>query len=157
MEDKLLFLYPQYSQKEVIDFIEQAISNDYSIKIVGNLNKDFNGDEYDNKFHSGIFIEENDNVADELNLKKNIIENGCLLEDGSVVISDYNSILNNEFCEYEFKVNNNLCIATFKGIFALKITENGEVEKLVAGNLKSLTINGKKILSFTGIEDYIKK
>ena len=155
--DKLLFLYPQYSQKEVIDFIEQAISNDYSIKIVGNLNKDFNGDEYDNKFHSGIFIEENDNVADELNLKKNIIENGCLLEDGSVVISDYNSILNNEFCEYEFKVNDNLCIATFKGALALKITENGEIEKLVAGNLKSLTINDEKILSFTGTEDYIKK
>ena len=63
--------------------------------------------------------------------------------------------MNDEFCTYRFMVKGYPCEAEFKGVFALLLDDMGEIKKIAAGNLNSLTVNGRNLLVLSGDKDYI--
>ncbi|MBR6764643.1 MAG: hypothetical protein IKM13_12975 [Clostridia bacterium] len=152
--DKLLYLYPQYSKPEVISFLQEALQNGYDLKILGELTRDFDGRPAELTGEPDSFLTEEDDIPGEMALTPNTIPDGCVLEDGSVVIGHYESVAGDNFCTRRFELGETLCEATFKGVFALKLGENGEIEKLVAGGLKEFKLNGKTVLSLDGSRDY---
>ena len=151
--DKLLFLYPQYSKESVMRFLRQAIAEKYDIKVLGEITKDFGGHIIDNSFLNDIRLEEEADIPACFGLKKNSISDGCELADGSVVITNLQSLMNDEFCTYQFIVKGYPCEAEFKGVFALLLDDLGEIKKIAAGNLKSLTVNGRKLINLSGDDD----
>jgi len=92
-----------------------------------------------------------------MNLAVNPIVDGCILEDHSVVITNYASIADDIFCTYQFSIDDYYCEATFKGVFAVKFDETGKIVKMAAGNLKEFRINNQSVLMFDGDSDYIHK
>lgn len=154
--DKLLYLYPQYSKASVLDFLQSAIDGGYDLKIIGEMTHDFDGNPTVLRGASDRMLAEDADIALAMQLTKNPIADGCMLEDGSVVITNYASITDDTFCTYEFNIGNYTCEATFKGVFAVKLDENGRIEKLVAGNLKDFKTNGTSVVALDGNEDYIQ-
>ena len=153
--NKMLYLYPQYSKSEVISFLQTAINDGYDLKIMGDLTRDFDGNITTFAAPPEVVLNEDTDLPAEMLLKSNPITDGCVLEDGSVVITDYNSIANNQFCTHKFTVKGFDCQATFKGVFAVKVGENGSVEKIAAGNLKEFLIDGQFVLKLNGEKDYV--
>ena len=152
---KLLYLYPQYSQKEVSEFLESAAKTDCEVKIIGDYTHNFDGEKIEHSIGKEFFIDENADIPTLMKLEANKIENGCVLEDSSVVISDYDSVKNNDFCKYSFEDKGHCYEASFRGTFAIKTDEYGKIEKLVAGNFRHLKKDGEMLLSSDGKEDYI--
>lgn len=153
--NKMLYLYPEYSKNEVISFLETAVARGYEIKIIGEYTHTFEGQPAMLNIDKEFLLEENADVVEALHLTKNPIQNGCISEDGSVIISDYDSVMTDGFCTYDFEINGHLYEAEFRGTFALKTDENGNIEKLVAGNLKYLKKDGEILITTTGEDDYI--
>ena len=154
--DKLLYLYPEYSKADVAAFLESAAKDGYDMKIIGDYTHSFDGEKDKLEIDKKYYILEEDDIAFEMNLSKNTIENGCILEDGSVVISDYDSVMNDGFCCYSFEIEGHKFEAEFRGTFAMKTDEVGNVKKLTAGNLKYVKRDGETIIALPGDEDYIE-
>ena len=154
--EKLLYLYPQYAKPEVLSFLQNAIDQGYDVKILGELTRDFDGNPATLVFGENTVLTEESDISQGFGLTPNPIPNGCQLEDGSVVITDYDSIAEDKFCTYRFDVNGFSCEATFKGVLAVKLNDSGEIEKIAAGNLKEVTRNEHALLSLSGDEDYVK-
>ena len=154
--DKLLYLYPEYSKKEVTDFLETAVADGYELKVIGEYTHTFEGQPAKLNVREDVFLDETADIVEVFGLKKNPIQNGCVLEDGSVIISDYDSVMTDGFCTYVFEINGHAYEAEFRGTLALKTDDNGNIEKFTAGNLKYLKKDGEVLISGTGIEDYIE-
>ena len=155
--DKLLYLYPEYSKIEVKRFITTAANDGYEIKIIGDYTHSFDGKRDSLNLDKSFFLDENSDIPREMKLTKNTIENGCILEDGSVIISDYDSVMNDSYCSYTFLLNGCKYEAEFKGTFALKTDKDSNIQKLAAGNLKFLKKDGMVVISLSGENDYIKE
>ena len=154
--DKLLYLYPEYSKPEIIEFLNGAAKQGVDMKLIGELTRGFDGKPSGFDFDKEYFLSENDDIAAAMSLEQNKIKCGCVTEDGAVVISDYDSVMNDGFCTYSFELDGFDFEAQFRGTLALKLKENGEIERFVAGNLKYLKKDGKVVVKADGIEDYIK-
>lgn len=85
-------------------------------------------------------------AADALGATQNDIANGCRLADKSVVISHYESVRDGLPYTAAFTLDGALTEATFIGSFAIKTDGNGNLEKLISGELLSLTRNGEQWL-----------
>ncbi len=154
---KMLFLYPEYSKDKVLSFLQKAIDDGYDLKILGNLTRDFDGKPAMLECSSDTVLTEQSDIPKEMNLAVNPIVDGCILEDHSVVITNYASIADDIFCTYQFSIDDYYCEATFKGVFAVKFDETGKIVKMAAGNLKEFRINNQSVLMFDGDSDYIHK
>ncbi len=150
---KLLYLYPEYSKPEVIDFLNGAAKQGVEMKVIGKLTRGFGGEPAGFGFGNEYFLNEDADIVSALNLTQNKIKCGCVTEDGAVVISDYDSVMNDGFCTYEFELDGFKFEAEFRGTLALKTDGRGNIEKFVAGNLKHLKRNGEALLELDGTED----
>ena len=153
---KLLYLYPEYSKPGVVKFLNNAAKEGVDMKVIGELTRGFDGNQAGFDFGGEYFLAEDTDLVAAMNLKQNTIKCGCVTEDGAVVISDYDSVVNNGFCTYEFELEGFKFEAQFRGTFALKLDGNGNIEKLAAGNLKYLKKNGETLVEADGTEDYLK-
>ena len=153
--EKLLYLYPQYSMPEVLTFLQKALDDGYPVKILGELTRGFDGETAELNCGTEVFLGEESDIPVAMNLRANPIMDGCVLEDGSVVMGDYDSVEQDMFCTRSFAVGGYCCQATFKGTLAIRLGVGGEIQRMAAGNLKELSVDGKKLLEFTGEEDYV--
>ena len=153
--EKLLYLYPQYSMPEVLTFLQKALDDGYPVKILGELTRGFDGESAELNCGTEVFLGEESDIPVAMNLRANPIMDGCVLEDGSVVLGDYDSVEQDMFCTRSFDVGGYCCQATFKGTLAIRLGVGGEIQRMAAGNLKELSVDGKKLLEFTGEEDYV--
>lgn len=153
---KLLYLYPEYSKPAVVSFLNDVAKQGIDMKVIGGFSRGFDGKPAEFDFGREYFLEEDADIAKAMNLDRNTIENGCITEDGAIVISDYDSVMNDSFCTYEFELEGCKFEAQFRGTFALKLDGEGNLEKCVAGNLKYLKKNGVTLVETEGIEDYLK-
>lgn len=153
--EKMLYLYPQYSKKDVLTFLQNAVDQGYDLKIIGDLTWDFEGNPAGITFGPDVMLTEDSDIAAQMHLTPNPIPDGAMLEDGSVVITNEESIAQDQFCTYRFGVGKFECEATFRGVLAVKLRENGSIEKMAAGNLKEFFVDGKRVLHFDGEQDYV--
>ena len=90
-----------------------------------------------------------------MDLTPNRIYNGCILEDGSIVISDFDSVMDDTFTTYPIELGGHHFEARFRGTLALKVDDEGNIVKFVAGNLKYLKMDDEIILEGDGTEDCV--
>lgn len=152
--DKLLYLYPEYSKAEVTEFLESAARKGYDLRIIGQYTRDFEGKPARLNMSDEHFLCEAEDIAEAMALRKNDIPNGCILEDGSVLISDYESVENSCDCIARFTCNGNSYEAAFRGVFAMKPGGSNHIRKLAAGKLQYLKKDGQMLVLGSG-DDYI--
>ena len=146
--DAVVFLYPQYSKPSVLSFLKELTGKNGRLMIAGDASMDFYGNDCSDLYRTIVrralpFSIEN---IGQWGVSKNTVVNGTYLQDGSVVMSDYVSIKNKTNTEFKVKIGKNEYSGSYEGIFALKTDKNGDIEKMVCGNFKSLQKNGKTIL-----------
>ncbi len=142
--EKMLYLYPEYAKDKTIAALKNFATAD-NFAVIGSLTRDFYGNKVDGGFLEYSTLPDDADIAKAMSLTKNKYDGGCLLEDGSVVIADVGYSQKQEEKTACFTVNGHSVNATYKGVFAIKLKDNGEIEKAACGDCALLEVNGEKI------------
>lgn len=152
----LLYLYPQYGKRSAISWLIDAIKVGAMVKIIGNIDTDFDGNTIDDKICNllaSVSLSENEDIGKSLGVKPNKLVNGCFLSDGSVVFSDVLSILTHSPAHFSVPIKGHLWEGEYEGIVAIRADCDGNLERMVCGNCHWLTCDGKKLFSSHSGED----
>ncbi len=157
--DSILYLYPEYSKKSTLDFLETCSLTDNLLLIEGQATCDFDGSDCSEQFKR---IAKNADLIDfsveavlEKGVAKNALENGCRLEDGSVILTDLPSIIHNKARSFELIIGKDNYSGKYIGAMAIKVDEQGALTKFVAGGFKELCRNNEVILSLSSESDIV--
>ncbi|MDR3260779.1 MAG: hypothetical protein LBT78_02985 [Tannerella sp.] len=153
--EAVIFLYPQYAKSSSFTFMNELLGKKGALMIRGTATNDFDGNDC-----SGLFEEISrqalpfaiDKIP-ELGVSVNPIPNGTFLQDGSVVMSNYNSVKDKTRTSFNIQIGENEFIGNYQGVFALKTDKKGRIEKLACGNFQSLKRNGITILELQSPAD----
>ena len=151
--DAMLFLYPEYSKPQTIEFLRQAVEQGARIQVIGSLTHGFDGLPTDGRFLEQVTLmaTEGDAIslqqaAKQLCIPKNDIAYGCRLSDGSVVISHYASLRDGQPYTAHFLLDGDAYEVCMIGAFAIRTDGRGTIRTLVCGELRDLQKNGRPIL-----------
>lgn len=151
--DSMIYLSPEYSKQSTLDFLEDCSNTDNTVMIEGKANYDFEGNDCSGQFNriaqKAEIIEFSVDKVLSSGIKTNDIKQGCMLEDGSVIMTDLNSVLNDKPLKFEIELNNHIYEGSYIGTMAIKVDENGDIVKFVCGGFKELYRNGQAILSLS--------
>jgi hypothetical protein len=146
--DAVVFLYPQYAKPASFAFMEELLQKNGKLMIKGEAARDFNGDDCSTLFaelkQKALPFDMNGLAA--LGLSKNPVQNGIFLQDGSVIMSNYQSVKDKKNTEFSVKIGNDEYSGSYEGVFALKVGKSG-IEKMACGNFRLLQKNGVTILN----------
>lgn len=157
--DSMLYLYPEYSKKSTLDFLDSAADSDNNVMIVGSASKDFDGNDCSKVFndisnkinHIEFSVENVINTG----VKSTPVQNGSLLKDGSIIMSDLHSILNKKALTFSKDINGHVYSGSYIGTMAIKADVNGNIEKFTCGGFKELLRDGNKIISLKEETDVV--
>ncbi|QUI24623.1 hypothetical protein HZI73_20955 [Vallitalea pronyensis] len=149
--DSILFLNPEYAKQSTLDFLEDCTHTDSTVMIDGKANYDFEGKSCSRQFsriaQKAELIEFSVDKVLSKGIKTNPIKQGCMLEDGSVVMTDLTSILTNKPLTFKIKINHHVYEGRYIGVMAIKVDEKGNIVKFVCGGFKELHRDRQVIIS----------
>lgn len=135
----LLFLYPAFSKKSTLNFLEDAVARKASIRIIGEVTADFDGDAVSSEkldlFHR-VTLPESADIPQAFDLCRNPLDGGCVLEDGSAVFSDLESLQTRSPKQFRVPLQGHVWTGTYEGVAALRVNKNGDLVRLVCGNCR---------------------
>jgi len=146
--DAVIFLNPQYAKPSSLAFMQEIVNKKGKLMIQGAASKDFNGNDCSVLFNTiakNTYQFSIDNMP-QLGIAVNPVKTGIFLNDGSVVMADYESIQTRLNTAFNVKIDGKEFTGSYEGVFALKTDKNGNLEKLVCGKFKSLKRDGETIL-----------
>ncbi|MCW3091683.1 MAG: hypothetical protein JWP81_2752 [Ferruginibacter sp.] len=155
--DAVLFLNPQYAREPVLKFLETYEKHGGKLMIEGKADRDFKGNLVTSRFKSiydkatvvGYGIEKLSKLA----LKKNALPDGCKNEDGSYVFTDLPSLRNGQPATFTVTIEGDIYSGEYRGLAIIRADKKTGVIKFAAAGCKSLSRNGKLVLSFEKPED----
>jgi hypothetical protein len=155
--DAIIFLYPEYAKESTLKFLEDYVIHGGKLMLEGDATRDFDANDISSRFS---VIKNRATVKafsiasiGQLGIQKNVIKNGTINADGSYVFTDLKSLKNNQFASFSFYNNHNHYTGTYKGLAAIKLNEQGGLEKIAATQFSSLKKNGKEILGLNKSAD----
>ena len=96
-----------------------------------------------------------DKIA-ELGIEKSPLRDiGGELEDGSIVLTDLDSLETNQPKAFSVQVNGHRFSGAYVGVFALKASAAGTVEKLACGSCAALARDGNEMLRLRNPADLV--
>ena len=135
----MLFLYPAYSKKGTLDFLEKAVEQGASVRIIGSVPMDFDGElvpEEKQTLLERVTIPELADIPQVFQLCRNPLESGCMLEDGSAVFSDLESLQTHQPKRFSVRLQGHVWQGEYEGVVALRVDENGNLVRLVCGGCR---------------------
>ena len=148
----IVYLYPQYAKQSTLKFLAQYTRRGGALMIEGEATRDFDGQPIAKVF-SAIAARarvRTFDVAqiDKLGIAKSDLRGiGGTLEDGSVVLTDLNSLETATPKSFSLTVNGHHFSGDYVGVFALKADAKGEIQKLACGECSTLTRDGHTIVT----------
>lgn len=146
----MLFLYPEYSKEATLSFLENAIMQGASLRIIGSLTTDFNGADIGVEKRTlleSVTLPETTDIPKVFSLQQKTLDSGCRLEDGSVVFSDLESLLTHRPKRFCVQINGHLWQGEYEGVAAIKTDENGNLIRLVCGACRILQRDDEVLFS----------
>lgn len=83
------------------------------------------------------------------------IDEGAAYEDGSVVLADLDSLLNNHPKPFSIDVAGHSFSGAYIGLLAIKSDAQGHLLKLAAGGLQQLNCDGKPVVTLNEPSDIV--
>jgi len=148
--DAVIFLDPEYSTAATTKFFQEYVNKGGRLLTEGNATHDFYGKD-NSAVWKTIFSKAKatsyslDNIA-KLGIAKNELIDGVENEAGSYTFTSIESLKNNTPATFSFTYQGNHFTGTYKGLAAIKVDVNGNLQKLAATAFSSLQKNGKQIL-----------
>jgi hypothetical protein len=158
----MIFLYPQYSSQKTIDFLERYSRDGGHLMIEGELTRDFSGRDASaawKKIASRTrFTHLSIQDIPSLGVARDAFApSGSRLVDGSLVETDLASIQNDTPKKFDFQLSGHEFTGSFIGLVALKVSDDGVVEKFACGHCSPLLRDGKAILNLPDQHDFVYK
>ena len=158
----IVYLYPEYAKQSTLHFLDEYTRRGGALMLEGNATRDFNGAPVGNEFAEiaarvrvrGFSVDK----LPELGVRKSPLDGiGGELEDGSVILTDLNSLESNQPKAFTVEVNGHSFSGAYVGVFALKAAKDGTIEKLACGECRPLRRDGREVLSLRTPADLVLK
>ena len=158
----IVYLYPEYAKQSTLRFLDEFTRRGGALMLEGNATRDFNGVPIRSEFAKiaararvrGFSMDK----FPELGLQKSPLNGiGGELEDGSVILTDLDSLETNQPKKFTVEVNGHSFSGAYIGVFALKAAKDGTLEKLACGGCRPLRRDGRKVLSLRSPVDLVLK
>jgi len=154
----MVYLYPQYAKESTLAFLERYAAAGGKLMLEGKATRDFDGRDIRDRFARlaaratvrGFTVE----GAAGLGARKNDVPDGCRLSDGSVVMTDLDSILTGRARPFEVTIDGHVLSGEFIGVLAIQ-APGGRLLKLAAGGLRELRRDGETILIYPQPRDVV--
>lgn len=155
----LVFIGPQYSKQATLRLLERFTAGGGKLMLDGTATEDFAGNDIRARFSklaaSAVAISFDVASMSKLGVPKLAINDGALYEDGSVVLTDLNSLVNNQPKPFSVSVEGHIFSGAYIGLLAIKSDAKGHVVKLAAGGLQELKCDGKTVVSLSASSDVV--
>jgi hypothetical protein len=158
----LVYLYPEYAKQSTLHFLDEYTRRGGALMLEGDATRDFDGVPVGSEFAKiaararvrGFNVDK----LPELGVPKSPLDGtGGELEDGSVVLTDLNSLETEQPKSFTVQVNGHTFSGAYVGVFALKAAKNGMLEKLACGECRALRRDGREVLSLRTPSDIVLK
>jgi len=155
----LVFIGPQYSKASTLDLLEQFTAAGGRLMLDGTATEDFTGDDIHVRFNKlaqkAVATSFDIDAMIRLGVPKLAIEDGAVYEDGSVVLTDIDSLSDNQPKPFSISVEGHTWSGAYIGLLAIKSDAQGHLLKLAAGGLKQLNCDGKAVVTLGSASDVI--
>jgi len=156
----VIYLYPQYATRRTLAFLDQFTLRGGALMVEGTATREFDGSPVDQVFaeiaaRARVKQFSVDRIA-ELGVEKSALrEIGGELEDGSVILTDLNSIETGRPKTFSVQVNGHEFSGAYIGVFALKAAADGRILKVACGGCTTLSRDGREILRLGSATDMV--
>jgi len=156
----VIYLYPEYSKRTTLAFLDEYTRRGGALMLEGNATREFDGTRVDTVFNAiaararvkGFNVGK---IAD-LGIEKSPLRDlGGELEDGSVILTDLDSLETGQPKAFSIDVNGHQFSGAYIGVFALKASPAGRILKLACGGCQSLSRDGRQILHLDSAADLV--
>jgi len=147
----VVYLYPQFAKRTTLDFLDRYTQHGGALMLEGEASRDFNGEPIGQIFdriaaRARVRQFSVDKIA-ELGVKPSPLrDTGGELEDGSIILTDLDSLETNQPKPFAVDVNGHRFSGTYVGVFALMASASGSIEKLACGECGALKRDGREVL-----------
>jgi hypothetical protein len=158
----VVYLYPEYARQSTLRFLGEFTRRGGALMLEGKATRDFNGAPIENQFARiaalarvrGFSLDK----LPKLGIQRSPLDGiGGELEDGSVILTDLNSLETDQPKSFTVTVNGNSFSGAYVGVFALKAAKDGTIQKLACGECRPLRCNGREVLSLHTPADLVLK
>ena len=158
----MVYLYPEYAKQSTLRFLDEFTRRGGALMLEGGATRDFDGAPISEEFRRiaararvrGFGV---DKLA-ALGVQKSPLAGiGGVLEDGSVILTDLNSLETNRPKAFTVDVNGHTFSGSYVGVLALKAAKDGTIEKLACGECRPLSRDGREVLSLRTPADVVLK
>lgn len=156
----ILYLYPQYAKRTTLAFLDSYTRHGGALMLEGTATRDFNGIPVSAQFdriaararvrHFSV-----DDLG-KLGITKSPLDGiGGELEDGSIILTDLDSLENGLPRSFVTEVNGHQFAGSYIGAFALKAAPDGTIQKLACGGCGPLSRDGRVVFSLQSPADVV--
>jgi len=155
--DAVVFLYPQYSRKETLDFLKEYVAKGGKLMVEGTASYDFDAnniaEEWDAIAQKAVSTSFNIHDVEKLGVSRNTIVDGVQNGDGSYTFTNKSFLKNDSPSIFSFTQGNSTFTGDYKGIAVIKVNDKGDLEKLAVSGFTYLKSNGGELLHLSGPAD----
>ena len=155
--DALVYLYPQYAKPASLEFLERYVQRGGKLMLEGAAILDFSGNDIAARFKKlsaqatvcGFDVAK----ISQLGVATNTLPDGAYMEDGAVVLTDFNSWEKKLARPFRLKLAGHEFSGTYIGVCALKVDGGANLQKFACGNFRELRRDGRIICSLPSPAD----
>ncbi|MGH9598268.1 MAG: hypothetical protein ACRD27_00275, partial [Terracidiphilus sp.] len=156
----VIYLYPQYAKQTTLAFLDSYTKHGGALMLEGTATRDFNGIPI-----SGLFARiaararvrgfSVDGIG-RLGVAKSPLQGiGGELEDGSIILTDLDSLETGRPRAFSVEVNGHRFSGSYIGVFAIKAARDGAIQKLACGGCGPLSRDGHAVFSLRRPADLV--
>lgn len=147
----IVYLYPEYAKRTTLSFLHAYVQHGGSLMLEGTATRDFDGKPIADLFApiqakarvNGFNLDD----IEKLGITRDPLRAvGGALDDGSVILTDLPSLQQKSPKAFVVNVNGHEFSGTYEGVFAIKATDQGIIEKLACGECGPLSRDGREVL-----------
>ncbi|HEY5329352.1 MAG TPA: hypothetical protein VIJ79_05680 [Acidobacteriaceae bacterium] len=156
----VVYLYPEYAKRTTLAFLDRYTKRGGALMLEGEATRDFDGQPIGSVFaniaaRARVKQFSVERVA-ELGVAKSALQDvGGELEDGSVILTNLNSLETNQPKSFSVEVNGHRFSGAYVGVFALKAARDGSIEKVACGGCSALSRDGHVVLGLRNAADIV--
>jgi hypothetical protein len=143
----IVYLYPEYAKPATLAFLDAYTRRGGALMLEGEASRGFDGETVTQRFQriasrARVRKFSVDGIGT-LGVRKSALRDiGGELEDGSIILTDLDSLERNEPKRFSVQVNGHQFSGDYEGVFALKAGSDGHIEKLACGSCSTLARDG---------------
>lgn len=146
----VVMIGPEFSKASTLGALEKYVDGGGRLLLDGKAHLDFDGDEIDQRYAKlasksvalGFSLENMKNLG----VPILAMDEGASFMDGSVVLTDTESLRNDQPRAFSISLEGHQYTGTYEGLLAIHVRKDGFVDKLAGGHLDSLVRDGRPII-----------